>query len=87
MTTIFEKDDVQITRFFGGKKRGVCYQIDEGPGYIELPRLIAARMAIELLKDVFSHRDGRPCEAAVDLDRLEGHLYRLEHPEKGEGNV
>ena len=44
-TVIYEKYGLQVKRFYGGDKRGVCYQITLGKAYVQL----TTKQYVELL--------------------------------------
>jgi len=35
-TVIYEKQGIQVKRFYGGDQRGICYQITTSEGYVQL---------------------------------------------------
>lgn len=48
-TTLYDKNGINIRRFYGGDERGVCYQITIGKEYVQL----TGEQFIEFLFNVF----------------------------------
>ena len=48
-TTVFERHGIKVTRFYGGKERGQCFQINLASGYVQLTKQEYQRLVLDLL--------------------------------------
>lgn len=57
-TDIIDKNGFQVTRFWGGSDRGVCFQLNKEGQYIVLSKAdmieLVARMLSDIVIEVFS---------------------------------
>jgi len=62
-TTIYEKNGLTITRYWGGNEQGLCYQVNMDGIYRKMTASEFGEMLVTVLKDhiEFTHK----CEAKI----------------------